>query len=122
MSEYMEKHSVAKLIGSPPGYVGYEEGGQLTEALRRRPYSVVLFDEIEKAHHDVFNILLQIFDDGRLTDSKGRTVNCKNALFIMTSNLGSDLLLEQIRMHAKTWTKEEILAVVEPVSERAFPS
>ena len=90
MSEYMEKHTVSKLIGSPPGYVGYEEGGQLTEALRRRPYAVVLFDEIEKAHPDVFNILLQIFDDGRITDSKGRTVNCKNALFIMTSNLGSD--------------------------------
>ena len=90
MSEYMEKHSVSRLIGSPPGYVGYDEGGQLTEALRRRPYSVVLFDEIEKAHHDVFNILLQIFDEGRITDSKGRTVNCKNSLFIMTSNLGSD--------------------------------
>src|SRR5262249_44457515 len=79
MSEYMEKHSISKLIGSPPGYVGYEEGGQLTEALRRRPYSVVLLDEIEKAHPDVFNILLQVFDDGRLTDSKGRVVNCKNA-------------------------------------------
>ncbi len=87
--------AVSKLIGSPPGYVGYDEGGQLTEALRRRPYSVVLFDEIEKAHHDVFNILLQIFDDGRITDSKGRVVNCKNALFIMTSNLGSDQLLEK---------------------------
>ena len=97
MSEYMEKHSVSKLIGSPPGYVGYEEGGGLTEALRRRPYSVVLLDEIEKAHHDVQNILLQVFDDGRLTDSKGRTVNCKNALFIMTSNLGSDLLLEKLK-------------------------
>ena len=96
MSEYMEKHSVSKLIGSPPGYVGYDEGGQLTEALRRRPYAVVLFDEIEKAHHDVFNILLQIFDDGRITDSKGRVVNCKNALFIMTSNLGSDQLLEKM--------------------------
>jgi ATP-dependent Clp protease ATP-binding subunit ClpB len=120
MSEYMEKHSVAKLIGSPPGYVGYEEGGQLTEALRRRPYSVVLFDEIEKAHDDVFNILLQIFDDGRLTDSKGRTVNCKNALFIMTSNLGSDLLLEQIRTHATDWTKEAILAIVEPILKQHF--
>ena len=90
MSEYMEKHSVAKLIGSPPGYVGYDEGGQLSEALRRRPYSVVLLDEVEKAHPEVFNILLQIFDDGRLTDSKGRHVNCKNALFIMTSNLHSE--------------------------------
>ncbi|NGX43155.1 MAG: Chaperone protein ClpB 1 [Chlamydiae bacterium] len=86
MSEYMEKHTVAKLIGSPPGYVGYEEGGQLTEALRRRPYAIVLLDEIEKAHHDVTNILLQIFDEGRLTDSKGRTANCKNALFIMTTD------------------------------------
>jgi ATP-dependent Clp protease ATP-binding subunit ClpB len=120
MSEYMEKHSVSKLIGSPPGYVGYEEGGQLTEALRRRPYAVVLFDEIEKAHHDVFNILLQIFDDGRITDSKGRTVNCKNALFIMTSNLGSEQLLEQIRSHSKEWTKETVLAIVEPILKMHF--
>ncbi len=90
MSEYMEKHAVSRLIGAPPGYVGYDEGGQLSEALRRRPYAVVLLDEVEKAHPDVYNILLQIFDDGRLTDSKGRTVNCKNALFIMTSNLGSE--------------------------------
>ncbi|MBS0616198.1 MAG: AAA family ATPase [Verrucomicrobia bacterium] len=97
MSEYMEKHTVSKLIGSPPGYIGYEEGGQLTEAIRRRPYSVVLLDEIEKAHPDVFNILLQIFDDGRLTDSKGRTVNCKNALFIMTSNLATDALRRHFR-------------------------
>jgi ATP-dependent Clp protease ATP-binding subunit ClpB len=89
MSEYMEKHAVARMIGAPPGYVGYEEGGQLTEAVRRRPYSVILFDEIEKAHPDVFNILLQILDDGRLTDSKGRTVDFKNAVLIMTSNLGS---------------------------------
>lgn len=92
MSEYMEKHSVARLIGSPPGYVGYEEGGFLTEAVRRRPYQVILFDEIEKAHPDVFNILLQVLDDGRLTDSKGRTVDFKNTLIIMTSNLGSDIL------------------------------
>ena len=120
MSEYMEKHSVAKLIGSPPGYVGYEEGGQLTEALRRRPYSVVLFDEVEKAHHDVFNILLQIFDDGRITDSKGRVVNCKNALFIMTSNLGSEQLLENIRSHTKEWTKEAVLNIVEPVLKAYF--
>lgn len=97
MSEYMEQHSVAKLIGSPPGYVGYEEGGQLTEALRTHPYSVVLFDEIEKAHHDVFNILLQIFDDGRITDSKGRTVSCKHALFIMTSNLKESDLSHHFR-------------------------
>jgi ATP-dependent Clp protease ATP-binding subunit ClpB len=89
MSEYMEKHAVARMIGAPPGYVGYEEGGQLTEAVRRRPYSVVLFDEIEKAHADVFNILLQILDDGRLTDSKGRVVDFKNTVLIMTSNLGS---------------------------------
>jgi ATP-dependent Clp protease ATP-binding subunit ClpB len=89
MSEYMEKHAVARMIGAPPGYVGYEEGGQLTEAVRRRPYSVVLFDEIEKAHPDVFNVLLQILDDGRLTDSKGRVVDFKNTVLIMTSNLGS---------------------------------
>ena len=89
MSEYMEKHAVARMIGAPPGYVGYEEGGQLTEAVRRRPYAVVLFDEIEKAHTDVFNVLLQILDDGRLTDSKGRTVDFKNTVLIMTSNLGS---------------------------------
>jgi ATP-dependent Clp protease ATP-binding subunit ClpB len=92
MSEYMEKHSVARLIGAPPGYVGYDEGGQLTEAVRRRPYSVILFDEIEKANPDVFNILLQVLDDGRLTDSKGRTVDFKNTVLIMTSNLGAHLL------------------------------
>lgn len=94
MSEYMESHSVAKLIGAPPGYVGYDEGGQLTEKVRRNPYSIILFDEIEKAHHDVFNILLQILDDGRLTDSQGRLVDFKNTIIIMTSNIGSDLLLE----------------------------
>jgi ATP-dependent Clp protease ATP-binding subunit ClpB len=94
MSEYMEKHSVARLIGAPPGYVGYDEGGQLTEAVRRRPYSVILFDEIEKAHNDVFNILLQVLDDGRLTDSKGRTVDFKNTVLIMTSNVGSHLIME----------------------------
>lgn len=120
MSEYMEKHSVSKLIGSPPGYIGYEEGGQLTEALRRRPYSVVLFDEIEKAHPDVFNILLQIFDDGRLTDSKGRTVNCKNAIFIMTSNLGSEQLLEKLHSRNKNMTKEMILDIVEPTIKAHF--
>lgn len=120
MSEYMEKHSVSKLIGSPPGYVGYDEGGQLTEALRRRPYSVVLFDEIEKANHDVFNILLQIFDDGRITDSKGRTVNCKNAIFIMTSNLGSDILLEKME-HAKApLSKETLMTILEPVIKAHF--
>ncbi|HVO82826.1 MAG TPA: AAA family ATPase, partial [Syntrophobacteria bacterium] len=94
MSEYMEKHTVARLIGAPPGYVGYEEGGQLTEAVRRKPYSVILFDEIEKAHSDVFNILLQIMDDGRLTDSHGRTVNFRNCIVIMTSNIGSQYILD----------------------------
>ena len=115
MSEYMEKHAVSRMIGAPPGYIGYEEGGQLTEAVRRRPYSVVLFDEIEKAHQDVFNILLQILDDGRLTDSKGRTVDFKNTVLIMTSNLGSreiqavgadekaarELVIEVLREHFK---------------------
>jgi ATP-dependent Clp protease ATP-binding subunit ClpB len=94
MSEFMEKHSVARLIGAPPGYVGYEEGGFLTEAVRRRPYSVILFDEIEKAHPDVFNILLQILDDGRMTDGHGRTVDFKNTILIMTSNLGSQFIME----------------------------
>ena len=92
MSEYMESHATAKLIGSPPGYVGYEEGGQLTEVIRRRPYSIILFDEIEKAHPDVFNIFLQILDDGRLTDAKGRIVNFKNCVIVMTSNVGSDVI------------------------------
>ena len=96
MSEYMEKHTVSRLIGAPPGYVGYEEGGQLTEAVRRKPYSVILFDEIEKAHHDVFNVLLQLLDDGRLTDSQGRTVDFKNTVVIMTSNIGSPILLEGV--------------------------
>jgi len=120
MSEYMEKHTVSKLIGSPPGYVGYDEGGQLSEALRRHPYAVVLLDEIEKAHPDVFNILLQIFDDGRLTDSKGRKVNCKNALFIMTSNVGSSELMEAIRGGKVSLTKEAVLAIVEPTLKRHF--
>jgi ATP-dependent Clp protease ATP-binding subunit ClpB len=93
MSEFMEKHSVARLIGAPPGYVGYEEGGALTEAVRRRPYQVILFDEIEKAHPDVFNVLLQVLDDGRLTDGQGRTVDFKNTLIIMTSNLGAEYLV-----------------------------
>jgi ATP-dependent Clp protease ATP-binding subunit ClpB len=94
MSEYQEKHTVARLIGAPPGYVGYEEGGQLTEAIRRRPYSVILLDEIEKAHHDVFNVLLQVLDDGRLTDGQGRTVDFKNTIVIMTSNAGSQRILD----------------------------
>ena len=94
MSEYMEAHSVSRLVGAPPGYVGYDEGGQLTEAVRRNPYSIILFDEIEKAHKDVFNILLQILDDGRITDSQGRTVDFKNTIIIMTSNLGSEYILD----------------------------
>ena len=117
MSEYMEKHNVARLVGAPPGYVGYEEGGQLTEAVRRKPYSVILFDEIEKAHPDVFNIMLQIFDDGRLTDSKGRTVDFKNTLIIMTSNIGSDIILEDtlnsmLSPEQFNDTKEKVLAVL----------
>ncbi len=119
MSEYMEKHTVSRLIGAPPGYIGYDEGGQLTEALRRRPYAVVLLDEIEKAHPDVFNILLQIFDDGRITDGKGRKVNCKNALFIMTSNLGSEELMKLISQK-KELGKEKILEVVDPVLKSHF--
>jgi ATP-dependent Clp protease ATP-binding subunit ClpB len=96
MSEYMEKHAVSRLIGAPPGYVGYEEGGQLTEAVRRRPYAVVLFDEIEKAHPDVFNTLLQLLDDGRLTDGQGRTVDFRNTVIIMTSNVGSHILSDVV--------------------------
>lgn len=120
MSEYMEKHSTSKLIGSPPGYVGYEEGGAFTQALRRNPYTVVLLDEVEKAHPDVFNILLQVFDDGRITDSKGRGVNCKNALFIMTSNLGSQHLLDAAQKGKMPKDKEGILALVEPEITRHF--
>ena len=95
MSEYMEKHTVSRLIGAPPGYVGYEEGGQLTEAVRRRPYSVILLDEVEKAHPDVFNVLLQVMDDGRLTDGQGRTVDFKNTVLIMTSNVGSQYIVAE---------------------------
>ena len=110
MSEYQEKHSVSRLVGAPPGYVGYDEGGQLTEAIRRKPYSVVLFDEIEKAHPDVFNILLQVLDDGRLTDNKGRVVNFKNTIIIMTSNMGSSYIQSQMeKLHGSN--KEEITAV-----------
>ena len=115
MSEYMEKHNVARLVGAPPGYVGYEEGGQLTEAVRRKPYSVVLFDEIEKAHPDVFNLMLQIFDDGRLTDSKGRTVDFKNTVIIMTSNIGSEIILEDSLNNPGgnfDDTKEKVMAVM----------
>lgn len=110
MSEYMEKHSVSRLIGAPPGYVGYEEGGQLTEAVRRRPYSVVLFDEVEKAHPEVFNVLLQVLDDGRITDSQGRTVDFKNTILIMTSNIGSSFLLEGIDEHGEI--REQNLSMV----------
>jgi ATP-dependent Clp protease ATP-binding subunit ClpB len=108
MSEYQEKFSASRLVGAPPGYVGYDEGGQLTEAIRRKPYSVVLFDEIEKAHPDVFNILLQVLDDGRLTDNKGRVVNFKNTIIIMTSNLGSNLIRDKFAQITAT-NREEII-------------
>ena len=110
MSEYMEKHNVSRLIGAPPGYIGYEEGGQLTEAVRRNPYSIVLLDEIEKAHPDVFNVLLQVLDDGRLTDSKGRIVDFKNTVLIMTSNIGSHLLLEGVNDegHIEESTQQQV--------------
>ena len=120
MSEYMEKYSVSRLIGAPPGYVGYEEGGQLTEAVRRKPYSVVLFDEIEKAHPDVFNVLLQVLDDGRITDSQGRTVDFKNTILIMTSNIGSTYLLEgieengEIRQEARDMVEKDLRAHFRP--------
>ena len=108
MSEYQEKHSVSRLVGAPPGYVGYDEGGQLTEAVRRKPYSVVLLDEIEKAHPDVFNILLQVLDDGRLTDNKGRVVNFKNTIIIMTSNMGSHIIQENFE-NVTEKNKEEVV-------------
>ena len=117
MSEYMEKHAVSRLIGAPPGYVGYDEGGQLTEAVRRRPYSVVLFDEVEKAHPDVFNVLLQVLDDGRITDSQGRTVDFKNTVLILTSNLGSDIILDGIEGGEIT---EEARAGVSALLRRSF--
>jgi ATP-dependent Clp protease ATP-binding subunit ClpB len=120
MSEYMEKHAVSRLIGAPPGYVGYEEGGQLTEAVRRRPYSVVLFDEIEKAHPDVFNVLLQILDDGRVTDSQGRTVNFRNTVIIMTSNIGSPLILERSRLMETPEGAAEVEAAVLGEMRRHF--
>ena len=112
MSEYMEKHSVARLIGAPPGYVGYEEGGALTEAVRRRPYQVILFDEVEKAHPDVFNVLLQVLDDGRLTDGQGRTVDFRNALIVLTSNLGGDILANQEEGHDSSEVRELVMEVV----------
>jgi ATP-dependent Clp protease ATP-binding subunit ClpB len=112
MSEYMEKHSVARLIGAPPGYVGYEEGGALTEAVRRRPYQVVLFDEIEKAHPDVFNVLLQVLDDGRLTDGQGHTVDFRNTLIVMTSNLGAEFLVNQPQGEDIDAVREQVMAMV----------
>ena len=127
MSEYQEKHSVSRLIGAPPGYVGYDEGGQLTEAVRRKPYSVVLFDEIEKAHPDVFNILLQVLDDGRLTDNKGRTVNFKNTIIIMTSNLGSAYIQSQFekmtdanREQLVEETKNEVMSMLKKTIRPEF--
>jgi ATP-dependent Clp protease ATP-binding subunit ClpB len=112
MSEYMEKHSVARLIGAPPGYVGYEEGGALTEAVRRRPYQVVLFDEIEKAHRDVFNVLLQVLDDGRLTDGQGRTVDFRNTVIILTSNLGAEFLAAQPEGEDSTAVRGQVMNAV----------
>jgi ATP-dependent Clp protease ATP-binding subunit ClpB len=115
MSEYMERHAVARLIGAPPGYVGYEEGGQLTEAVRRRPYSVILLDEIEKAHADVFNVLLQIMDDGRLTDGQGRTVDFKNTVLIMTSNVGSQFIAaEAVEERAREQVEESLTQTFPP--------
>src|SRR5438270_9963303 len=112
MSEYMEKHAVARLIGAPPGYVGYEEGGALTEAVRRRPYQVILFDEIEKAHPDVFNVLLQVLDDGRLTDGQGRTVDFRNTLIVLTSNLGSEALASLPEGADVAEARESVMAAV----------
>jgi ATP-dependent Clp protease ATP-binding subunit ClpB len=112
MSEFMEKHAVARLIGAPPGYVGYEEGGVLTEAVRRRPYQVILFDEVEKAHPDVFNVLLQVLDDGRLTDGQGRTVDFKNTLIILTSNAGAEYLVAQKEGEATEQVRDEVMAEV----------
>ncbi len=127
MSEYQEKHTVSRLVGAPPGYVGYDEGGQLTEAVRRKPYSVVLFDEIEKAHPDVFNILLQVLDDGRLTDNKGRLVNFKNTIIIMTSNMGSSVIRDNFatinddnRAEVIDKTKEEVLDMLKKTIRPEF--
>lgn len=119
MSEYMEKHSVSRLIGSPPGYIGYEERGQLTEAVRRKPYAVVLFDEVEKAHPEVFHLLLQVLDDGRLTDSTGKTVDFKNTIIILTSNIGSELLLEQGEKNKKS-DFSDLLSKMMPLLQQQF--
>lgn len=123
MSEYQERHAVSRLIGAPPGYVGYDEGGQLTEAVRRKPYSVILLNEIEKAHPDTFNILLQLLDEGRLTDNKGRTADFKNTLMIMTSNLGSDAILAAFTQHKSFQTAENEArkAVLELLQQRIRP-
>ena len=127
MSEYQEKHTVSRLVGAPPGYVGYDEGGQLTEAVRRKPYSVVLFDEIEKAHPDVFNILLQVLDDGRLTDNKGRLVNFKNTIIIMTSNMGSNVIRDNFaamtdenRDETIEKTKEQVIEMLKQTIRPEF--
>ena len=127
MSEYQERHSVSRLVGAPPGYVGYDEGGQLTEKVRRKPYSVVLFDEMEKAHPDVFNILLQVLDDGRLTDNKGRTADFRNTIIIMTSNIGSMLIQEKLktindqnREKVLDQTREEVLDLLKKTIRPEF--
>ena len=120
MSEYMEKHSVARLIGAPPGYIGYEEGGSLTEAVRRRPYQVILFDEIEKAHPDVFNVLLQVLDDGRLTDGQGRTVDFRNTLIVLTSNLGSEALASLPERADVSVAREAVMAAVQAAFRPEF--
>lgn len=120
MSEYMEKHSVARLIGAPPGYVGYEEGGALTESVRRRPYQVVLFDEIEKAHPDVFNVLLQVLDDGRLTDGQGRTVDFRNTMIIMTSNLGAEYLVGLGENEDSDAVRDQVMEVVKAAFRPEF--
>jgi ATP-dependent Clp protease ATP-binding subunit ClpB len=112
MSEFMEKHAVSRLIGAPPGYIGYDEGGVLTEAVRRRPYQVILFDEVEKAHEDVFNVLLQVLDDGRLTDGQGRTVDFKNTIIVLTSNLGSDVLAHQAEGEPAAMVQGQVMAAV----------
>jgi len=131
MSEYQERHAVSRLVGAPPGYVGYDEGGQLTEAVRRKPYSVILLDEIEKAHPDVWNILLQVLDDGRLTDNKGRLANFKNTIIIMTSNIGSDIIMEKFKeagsklekgwkMYFKDEAKNDVLSLLKQTVRPEF--
>jgi ATP-dependent Clp protease ATP-binding subunit ClpB len=120
MSEYMEKHAVSRLIGAPPGYVGYEQGGELTEAVRRRPYQVILFDEVEKAHKDVFNILLQVLDDGRLTDGQGRTVDFKNTLIILTSNLGADALADHLEGDLTPHMRDQVMMAVKQAFRPEF--